>query len=63
MYFGLLIVPPINIHQVLVPIKALNTQTRLIIKFAILFATTNQAAITLYSIKYFRYIKLIREQI
>ena len=38
---------PINIHQVLVPIKVLNAQAQLTIEFAQLFAETNQAAITL----------------
>ncbi|MEL7076834.1 MAG: cation:proton antiporter [Cyanobacteria bacterium J06582_2] len=38
---------PIDIHQVLVPIKSLNAKTRLTIEFAQLFAETNQAAITL----------------
>ena len=38
---------PIDIHQILVPIKLLNTQARLMIEFAQLFAETNQAAITL----------------
>lgn len=38
---------PIDIHQVLVPIKTLNAQARLTIEFAQLFAETNRAAITL----------------
>lgn len=38
---------PIEIHQVLVPIKTLNAQARLTIEFTQLFAETNQAAITL----------------
>ena len=38
---------PIDIHQILVPIKLLNTQARLTIEFAQLFAETNQATITL----------------
>ena len=38
---------PVEIHQVLVPIKILNAQARLTIEFARLFAETNQAAITL----------------
>lgn len=42
-----LVKEPIEIHQVLVPIKTLNAQARLTIEFAQLFAETNQAAITL----------------
>ena len=38
---------PIDMHQILVPIKSLNAQARLTIEFAQLFAETNQAAITL----------------
>ena len=38
---------PVNIHQLLVPIKILNAQARLTIEFAQLFAETNQATITL----------------
>ena len=38
---------PVDIHQVLVPIKSLNAKARLTIEFALLFAETNQAAITL----------------
>ena len=38
---------PINIHQILVPIKSLNAKTRLTIEFAQLFAETNRATITL----------------
>ena len=38
---------PIDIHSVLVPIKSLNARSKLTIEFALLFAETNQAAITL----------------
>ena len=38
---------PVNIRQVLVPIKSLNAQAKLTIEFVRLFAQTNQAAITL----------------
>lgn len=38
---------PIEIHQLLVPIKTLNAQARLTVEFAKLFAETNRAAITL----------------
>ncbi len=38
---------PVNIHQVLVPIKNLDARTILTIEFAQLFAETNKAAITL----------------
>ncbi|MBE9047183.1 cation:proton antiporter [Pleurocapsales cyanobacterium LEGE 10410] len=38
---------PVEIHQVLVPLKVLNAQARLTIEFARLFAETNQAAITI----------------
>ena len=38
---------PVDIHQILLPIKSLDVQAKLTIEFAQLFATTNQAAITL----------------
>ena len=38
---------PVEIHQVLVPLKVLNAQARLTIEFARLFAETNRAAITI----------------
>ena len=38
---------PIDIHQILVPIKSLDAKARLTIEFAVLFAETNQGAITL----------------
>ena len=38
---------PVEIHQLLVPIKTLNSRAKLTIKFALLFAQTNRASITL----------------
>ena len=38
---------PIDIHQILVPIKTLDAKARLTIEFAQLFAQTNRAAVTL----------------
>ena len=38
---------PVDIHQILLPIKSFDAQARLTIEFAQLFAETNQAAITL----------------
>ena len=38
---------PVDLHQLLVPIKTLNSRAKLTIEFARLFAQTNQAAITL----------------
>ena len=38
---------PVDIHQILLPIKSFDAQARLTIEFARLFAETNQAAITL----------------
>ena len=38
---------PINIHQILIPIKNPNAKARLTIEFAQLFAETNQATITI----------------
>ena len=38
---------PIDIHSLLVPIKSFNARSKLTIEFALLFAETNNAAITL----------------
>jgi nucleotide-binding universal stress UspA family protein len=42
---------PINIHQILVPVKNITAQTLRIIRFAQIFAETNQAAITLLHVR------------